>query len=128
MVNQGIFREGHYGAAAEQGLDAFVGADLSPYDVNFAYFQLTGGIRYMGLIPTRNKDTAAIGFVFTDFSNNFDTTTTDFSNETAIEVNYKAQLTPWLSVQPDFQVFFHPGGQSSRETTFLLGVRGNVVF
>jgi carbohydrate-selective porin OprB len=43
-------------------------------------------------------------------------------------VNYKAQLTPWLSVQPDFQVFFHPGGQSSRETTFLLGVRGNVVF
>lgn len=127
MINQGIFREGFYGAAAERGLDAFIGADFSPYDVTFAYFQLTGGLRYTGLIPGRDKDTTAFGLVFTDFSNRFDTPTTRYTSETALEINYRAQLTPWLYVQPTAQTFVNPGGQA-REMSFLLGIRGSVVF
>ncbi len=127
MINQAIFREGHYGEAAKKGLDAFVGADLSPSDVNFAYFELTTGIRYTGLIPQRKNDVAALGLVLTDFSHNYNTSSTHYSSETAVEVNYKVQLTPWFYVQPDMQVFANPGGQS-QATDLLLGVRANVVF
>lgn len=42
--------------------------------------------------------------------------------ETVVELTYSAQLTDWLSVQPDFQYVFHPGGDPTLRNAAVLGV------
>lgn len=55
-------------------------------------------------------------------------------NEHHIEVTYKAQVTPWFFVQPDFQYIYHPGGGGLNEKNdhrahneMLFGVHTRVV-
>ena len=57
-------------------------------------------------------------------------------NETVLELTYQAAVTPWLTVQPDFQYIFNPGGgqpglkNPARKAAdaAVLGLRGVVVF
>jgi porin len=146
MVNQALFREGHYDAAYFRGLDAFAGVDYSPGNVAYAYLQSTAGFRYTGTFPGRNKDTVGLGVVHTEFSGRFDTpavlaapaTTTSpavaaapavrRTEETAIELNYACQVTPWLLVQPLFQYYVNPGGTGTHENAVVLGARTKIVF
>ena len=132
-INQGIFRESHYGPGYFRGLDAFIGGDFSPGDVAPVTGQITGGIRYTGPIPTRDKDTAAFGIVYSKLSDSQNTVDSlllgdDFTSETAIEFNYSCQVTPWLLVQPTFQYYFNVSGTGTRGDAALLGVRTKVVF
>ena len=134
MVNQGLFREGHYGAQYFRGLDAFGGVDFAPGNVSPAYLQATGGFRYTGTLPGRDKDTVGLGVVHTEFSGAFDTAATltapavRRTQETAIELNYAAQVTPWLLVQPLFQYYVNPGGTGTHENAVVLGARTKVIF
>ena len=71
--------------------------------------------------------------VHTKFSSDVNTLDSLFlngyrSSETALEVNYAAQVTGWLLVQPTLQYYFNPGGIERRENALLLGVRTKVVF
>ncbi len=132
-INQGIFRESHYGPGYFRGLDAFIGGDYSPDNEAPTPWQITGGLRYTGLIPTRDKDVLAFGFVVTHTSNALNTVPNVFSvgrrtDESAFEVNYAAQVTGWLLVQPTFQYYHDVGGSSRREDAILLGARTKVVF
>ena len=132
-INQGIFRESHYGPGFFRGLDAFIGGTFTPGNVTSETGQITGGLRYTGPIPGRDKDTAAFGVVHTIFADSVNTPDSlllegDFTSETAIEFNYAAQVTPWLLVQPTFQYYFNTGGSGRREDACLLGVRTKVIF
>ncbi len=134
MVNQGLFREGHYGAAYFRGLDTFAGLDYAPGNVSPAYLQATGGFRYTGTFPGRDKDTVGVGVVHTEFSGKFDTAATLLApavhrtQETALELNYAAQVTPWLLVQPLLQYYVNPGGTGNHENAVVLGARTKVIF
>jgi porin len=132
-INQGIFRESHYGPGYFKGLDAFIGGDYSPSDVATVPWQITSGLRYTGLIPTRDKDTLAFGVVESHISNAVNTPADllavgELDSETAIELNYACQVTGWLLVQPTFQYYFNPGGSQRKENAALLGFRSKVVF
>jgi porin len=132
-VNQGIFRESHYGPGYFRGLDAFAGGTYSPDVSSIEPWQITGGFRYTGLIPKRDKDTLAAGVVVTHTSASVNTAGDVLLNgritdETAFEVNYAAQVTGWLLVQPTFQYYHNVGGSSRREDAILLGARTKVVF
>ena len=57
------------------------------------------------------------------------------SSETALELTYQYQVTPWWLIQPDFQYTLHPGaGQNpnnplqSLRNTFVVGVRTTITF
>ena len=133
MINQALYRESHYGPGFFRGLDAFVGVDFSPENVSLAYLQVEGGLRYTGLIPSRDKDTLGAAVVYTDFSRKANTPASVFANgrytdETAVEINYAAQVTPWFLIQPVFQYYFNPGGNNRRDDAVMLGVRTKVVF
>jgi hypothetical protein len=52
-INQALYRAE---AGSDRGLDATIGFDWSPDDVNRQNRQITGGVRYNGLIPGRAKD------------------------------------------------------------------------
>ncbi len=132
-VNQAIMRESHYGPGFFRGLDAFIGGDYSPDNVDVLPWQITGGLRYTGLFPTRDKDILSFGVVNSHRSGALQTAADVFvngrnSDETALELNYAAQITGWLLVQPTFQYYFNPGGTSRHEDAVLLGARTKVVF
>jgi porin len=132
-VNQGIFRESHYGPGYFRGLDAFIGGDYSPDNESAEPWQITGGLRYTGLIPTRDSETLDFGFVVTHNSPALNTPESLLANgsitdETAFEVNYAVHVTGWLLVQPTLQYYINPGGESRRENALLLGARTKVVF
>ena len=96
-------------------------------------WQITGGLRYTGLIPKRDKDILSFGIVDSHRSGALNTAADALINgsnqdEIALELNYAAQVTGWLLIQPTFQYYFNPGGTSRREDAVLLGVRTKVVF
>ncbi len=132
-INQAIFRESHEGPGRLRGLDAFVGADYAPGNVTLAPVQVIGGARYQGLIPGRDKDTLAVGAVYTRFSSRANTPASlalngRYTEETALELNYVAQVTGWLLVQPLCQFYFNPGGTGRHADAVLLGFHSKVVF
>ena len=132
-VNQAIFREGHYGPAFFRGLDAFLGGDYSTENVNGLPWQITGGLRYTGLFPKRDKDILSFGVVDSHRSGALNTpldTLVNGSNddEVALEVNYAAQITGWLLIQPVIQYYVNPGGTTRREDAVLAGLRTKVEF
>jgi porin len=57
------------------------------------------------------------------------------TNETVIEATYLAQVTPWLTLQPDAQFVFNPGAGIPSSSSvrplkdaFIVGVRVAVNF
>jgi porin len=127
------------------GLSGFARIAGSPGDRNLIQFYLDAGLTYKGLIPTRGDDTAGIGASFARIGANargLDRDVQFFSNplfpvrdqEIVLELTYQAQLTPWLTLQPDLQRIFHPGGYvqnpdgSIRRNALVLGLRSALTF
>jgi len=100
-----------------QGL-SFVGQlGWAPQDRNPVTRTYAFGVSYQGLVPKRDQDAVGIGAGFASFSKYISGART----ETAIETFYLFQLKPWLFIQPDFQIIFHPGG--IYKNAYVLAVR-----
>ena len=130
MGNQAIFRPE---AGSNKGLDVHFGADFAPSDVNQIDRQVTGGVLYNGLIPKRGKDAIAFGFVVSKVSDNFSNASTllggpAYGSEKAFEINYMAQITPWLMWQPVVQIYSELGANSHNGTGVVAGFRTKVTF
>ncbi len=118
----------------------------TPGDRNLISFYADAGLTYSGLIPGRDNDTAGIAVGFSRVGSNargLDQDTRFFTGnallpirgqEVVLEVTYQAQLTPWFSLQPDFQYVFNPSGGvlnadgSRRRDAVVLGLRSVVTF
>jgi porin len=48
--------------------------------------------------------------------------------EAVVELTYRAQVTPWLSIQPDVQWIIHPGGSSKIDNALVVGLRAAITF
>ena len=48
--------------------------------------------------------------------------------EYGIEITYADQLSPWLSIQPDVQILFHPGGDRQAPVALVAGLRLTLAF
>lgn len=105
----------------DQGLSAFARAGGVPNDRNLINFYADGGLLYKGLIPHRPDDKIGVAAAYARVGNNargLDFDTGFFGNsfypvrsgETAVEMMYQAQLTPWWMVQPEVQYIIRPGG------------------
>jgi porin len=44
-------------------------------------------------------------------------------HETALELTYRAQVTPWLTVQPDVQYVINPGADTALKNALVAGLR-----
>jgi carbohydrate-selective porin OprB len=76
------------------------------------------------LVPSRDGDTIGAGVFHVEFSDE-----AEFANdgETAVEVFYRAQVTGWFSVKPDFQYIFNPGG-TTNDDSVVVGARAELIF
>lgn len=130
----------------DEGLGVFAKLMGAPGDRNLVNFFANAGATYKGLIPGRADDTVGIAVAYArigDSATRYDTSKITYTgglypvrrNESVLELTYQAQITPWWSVQPDFQYVFNPGGGVVDETTgkrigdaAIFGLRTTVVF
>jgi porin len=130
MANQAFYRSD---AGSNRGLDATFTFDWSPDDVNRENSQITVGARYNGPIPSRLRDGAALGFVYTKIGDPFRYAGVPLGmprlgSEKAIELNYAAQLRTYLLFQPVFQYYWDVGANSRIPNAAVLGFRVKVDF
>lgn len=129
---------------SDEGMGVFSRLAYEPSDRNFMNFYCDTGVDYKGLLPTRHNDVFVMGFAYGQISNGMrnpqaalnagptyaspNSSATTLNYEIALETTYIAQITPWLTVQPDAQYIIHPGGSQNLGNAFLLGMRATVVF
>ena len=65
---------------------------------------MVGDIVYRGLISCRDEDVIGAGVAWARLNRS------GTLQETAIELFYKARITPWMSLQPDLQYIVSPSG------------------
>ena len=129
MAIQAIYRPE---AGTDRGLDLNFAIDWTPDSVTRVYSQITGGIRYRGLIPRRSRDTGAIGVVCSRISGQLNRTYASlgllpFGNERALEVNYSFQFARWFSFQPVIQYYFDTGANPRMRNSTVVGFRTSFI-
>jgi porin len=118
---------------SEQGLGWFGRVAFTPADRNFINFYFDTGLSYKGLIPTRDKDTAGIGFGYAQLSNGARSSligqgASPIGAEMVVEITYQARITPWLILQPDLQYIINPGATTDLNNALVIGGRAAVTF
>jgi porin len=133
----------------DNGLGVFLRLAGSPSDRNLVDFYADGGLNYKGLLPERDDDVLGLGLAYariSDAASSLDRDVNVFNgtnhpvrdHEMALELTYRAQMTPWWTLQPDLQVIFHPGGHVADPTdptgtrairdALVIGVRTGLAF
>lgn len=67
------------------------------------------GAQWTGALPGRDDDVAGLMASYVHFSDEPGAGFID-DGELAVELFYKAQVTPWFSLKPDLQYIANPGG------------------
>jgi porin len=106
----------------DRGIGGFARFFLQPEaDRNQIAWEVNAGLNAKGMLFGREEDVLGLAFAYARIggrARGLDEDTNIFNGSTApvrdyesvIELTYKAQITPWLALQPDFQYVMHPGG------------------
>ncbi len=116
-----------------EGLAGFARFGTASGAVNQFEYAWSAGLVYTGLIPTR--DEGQLGFGVTGARNGSEYRQAALAAnapaddmETTFELTYSDKITPWLSVQPDFQYVMNPGTDRKRGNAVVLGTRFTIDF
>ena len=101
-----------------EGLSAWLALSYAPPDVNRILFMAAGGLSYQGLLPDRPRDALSFITAYGSYSRDL---TTNQSSEVLLELNYRAQIAPWLFLQPDVQMIIRPRGRSDIPNALVIG-------
>lgn len=124
VLDQMIWREPD---STSEGLGVFLWLAGTPSSRNQIAFYADSGLAYTGLLPGREADVLVVGFAYAQVSQvarALDADMRSFTgvnspigdSEIALELTYKAQATPWWTLQPDLQWIRHPGSHSPDPT------------
>ena len=118
---------------SDQGLGWFGRIAFEPQDRNFIGFYFDTGLTYKGLIPNRDGDTFGVAFAYAQLSfgaqqAEIEEGSVGVGSEMGLEVTYQAQITKWLSIQPDLQVIINPGGTQDLNNALVIGGRVSITF
>jgi porin len=123
-LDQMIFKENRNNDDS-QGLGVFARLGFADRKVNEIHTFWSIGAQYQGLIPNRDDDVVGLGVSQGRLSDHAGFTT---SNETAVELYYNAQITPWLNLSPSIQYVSNPGGNKDVDNTVVAGFRIQMSF
>jgi len=95
------------------------------------HWYLDGGLELRSPWAWRPDDALSFGFAYLRFGRDYvavrRSTGEDVSDyQGSLELVYRAQLAPWLTLQPDMQYFFDP--HLSRRSAFAIGLRAVIDF
>jgi porin len=134
QADQAVYRLSNSGPDRNRGLDLTYSEDYAPGNVTLYSHQIWAGARWIGPAGGRwSKDVIGLGYIRTAVGSHsreeaLVTTGKSLTAEHLVEVNYLANLTPWLIVQPVAQWFIKPAGDASRQAVFVIGFRTKVTF
>lgn len=111
-----------------QGLSGFVRFGTVNKDVYQVDWSGSLGLNYQGLFDGRDDDAAGIAVTTSHASAKYRLANAAESSETVVELTYRAQLQPWLAVQPIVQRIFNPNMDAAVRDAWVAGVRLEVVF
>ena len=104
----------------EQGLAAFGQFSWAPPDRNQVDQHYAAGLVYRGLLPSRDIDTIGLGVTQIAFCKD-QRELTGQTDETAVEMFYKARFGQRWAVEPDMQYIARPNGDGN--DALVVGVR-----
>lgn len=134
---------------ADRTINFFARAMGTPLeDRNLLDFTMNAGFTFHEPFRNRDDDVLGIGMGYAKVSNGVANYDKDYnlanpastepvqSGETFVEVTYQYALTPWCTLQPDFQYVFNPGGGLSNPNVpgqrikdeVVIGIRANIIF
>lgn len=117
----------------DKGLSIFGRLGFADDDVNQFDCAWSAGLVYTGLVPTRDAGQLGLAVSGAHNSDKFKTASalaaTPVDNaETAYELTYSDNITPWLALQPDVQYIVNPGADPALDNAFIVGGRAAVSF
>jgi len=123
------------------GIGMFFSAGVSDGKANPIKHSYSLGLVGKGVVPGRPHDDFGIGWARTEFSDNFVPFLRDYfdlglDHEDAVELYYKAAVTPWLSISPSLQIISPALNKAldanhnfqDLDTTYIAGVRVGIRF
>jgi porin len=81
------------------------------------------GASYQGVFKRRSQDAASVGWIYGQVSNYLP----DAGAEQVLELNYRWLYRRFLTITPDFQYIWNPGGHSAPGVT-VVGVQAALTF
>ena len=110
--------------------------------------EVDAGFTFKGLFPDRDLDVLGVGVSYAriGYARRLDQDEILFAGverpirdyESVLEITYEARIAPWLLLQPDLQLVFHPGGYTSAPppapigqpipNALVIGLRSGVTF
>jgi porin len=140
LIDQMIWR------GRDSSFSVFLRGGVTPSDRNLVSWYIDGGFGIKGALPGRKDDTLTFGIAHAHISDDAAAADRDIamlgtpypirSGETALELSYQMQVTPWWTIQPDIQYIIRPGGGDPHPddatkrvgNAFLIGVRSAIQF
>ncbi len=123
--DQTLWRENPDAADDVQGVAGFAQVRLADDEVSEVESHLSTGLAWTGPFAERDSDVLGLGLTRVDFSS--DAGFTD-AHETTLELFYRLQLLPWLSLKPDLQFAQNPGGDETVDDAWVALLRIEAVF
>lgn len=132
--------------AGSRDLSVFLRGQVVPADRNLVSWQVDGGFGIKGPFKSRSKDTLTVGLAYSRISSDVMVLDEERvaaggtgpirSGELTFEVSYVAQISPWWSLQPDFQYIVRPRGglpdpanpSASIPNATVIGLRSTIKF
>ena len=126
--NKGSYIRGEFPLSRRDGknVDAFFRLGVARGRFNMFDTFAGAGVKIGGWVPGRNADEFGIAIQAAFSSDSFRAAEGASAAEVAIEITYRAQLTPWLSVQPNVHYVRRPSANPSIANALILGLRAEV--
>jgi porin len=122
VLDQKLWRESPQLAGDGQGIAMFAQGAVADDRVSSVRRHLATGFTWTGLLPGRDDEVLGIGTSWAQFSGDSGAGFTRDS-ELALEVFYKLQSRPWMSIKPDLQYVVHPGGDALLDNAWVATLR-----
>lgn len=111
-----------------QGLSAFARVGFADERANLFDRYVGGGLVYRGPFPGRGRDRLGLAVAAARLGDDYGRGVelaggTAEGWEVAVELTYRAAITPWLWIQPDVQLVVNPGGDSDLDDALVVGAR-----
>ena len=114
-------------AQDNQGLGAFFRSGYADSKKNDITNFWSVGFQYQGLMEGRDNDILGAGYARGVFSNCASTAYPE-DYESALELYYNIQFTPWLNISPSMQYITNPGGSNMVSDAVVVGLRAQMLF
>ncbi len=107
----------------DQGLSGFFRLGTANARFNMFGSFASAGLNYTGLVTGRDKDQFGIAVAAAFTSSRYRLTVPSNKSEVAFELTYRANVTEWLSVQPNVQYVINPGANPLFSNAVAFGLR-----